>query len=79
MRKEDVPRFLRFRTGSSVIISKPITIAFNGSSGFGRVPIAYTCSSTLVLPTTYISYLDFEHEFNTILADDEYSWQMLSV
>ena len=79
MRKEDVPRFLRFCTGSSVIISKAISIAFNGSSGCGRTPIAYTCSSTLVLPTTYISYLDFEHEFNAILADDEYSWQMLNI
>ena len=78
MRKEDVPRFLRFSTGSSVIISNTITITFNGLSGLSRRPIAHTCSSTLELPSTYFSYLDFEQEFNSVLADDEHNWQMLA-
>jgi len=33
MRKDEVRRFLRFTTGSSVLIAERITIAFNGATG----------------------------------------------
>ena len=76
MRSEGVRQFLRFTTGSSVIIAKHISITFYTLSGLKRRPIAHTCSCVLELPSTNLSCLDFEQEFNAILADDEYSWQM---
>ena len=79
MRNEEVRRFLRFTTGSSVIVVKRISIAFNNLSGLSRRPIAHTCGSALELPSTYVSYLDFEQEFNAILADNEYSWHMHAI
>lgn len=79
MRKEEVRQFLRFTTGSSAVIATHISVSFNNLSGLARRPIAHTCGCVLELPTAYVSYLDFEQEFNAILADSEYSWQMLAV
>lgn len=46
LRKEHVPRFLRFTTGSLVVLSL----------GLGHRPIAHTCGCTLELASTYVSY-----------------------
>ena len=43
MRNEEVCRFLRFTTGSSAIVVKCISVAFNNLSGLSRRPIAHTC------------------------------------
>ena len=79
MRNEEVRRFLRFTTGSSVLIANHISVTFNNLSGLARRPIAHTCGCVIELPSTYMSFLDFEQEFTAILADDEYSWQMHAV
>jgi len=79
MNQAEVRRFLRLATGSSVIVSGGITVTFNNLSGIARRPIAHTCDCCLELPSTYTSYLDFEEEFNAVLADDHYAWQMDSV
>ena len=79
MNQAEVRRLLRFTTGSSVILSGGITVTFNNISGIARKPIAHTCDPCLELPSTYTSYLDFEQEFNAVLADDQYAWQMDSV
>ena len=79
MKQAEVRRFLRFTTGSSVIVSGGITVSFNNLSGIARRPIAHTCDCSLELPSTYTSYLDFEQEFNAVLADDHYTWQMDAV
>ena len=80
MKSEELRRFLRFVTGTSVLLPEGIIICFNSNSGLMRRPIVHTCSCSLELPTTYVSYLDFEHEFHTILSsDDEYTWMMDAV
>lgn len=79
MNNHEVRRFLRFTTGSSVLSLSHISITFNNLSGLARRPIAHTCGCVLELPSMYASYLDFEQEFNAILADNEYSWQMHAV
>ena len=72
---EDLRNFLRFVTGSSVLIEKKITITFNCISGLSRRPISHTCSSTLELSTAYHSYPEFSQEFLSLLRS-EIAWPM---
>ena len=73
MKNDELRRFLRFVTGTSVLLSGGISVSFNGSSGY---PMGRTCSCLLELSSKYISYLDFEREMHAILSDDEHNWQM---
>ncbi len=50
MQIEHLRRFMRFVTGSS---AGQITVTFNGLSGLGRRPIAYTCDCSLELPSYF--------------------------
>ena len=53
VKNEEVRRFLRFITGSSMLLHNGITVCFNSNSGMICGPIAHhTCSSLLELPTT---------------------------
>ena len=70
--RREVRRFLCFTTGSSVLIANRISVTFNNLSGLARKPIAHTCGCVIELPSTYMSFLDFEQEFTAILAEDEY-------
>ncbi len=79
MNTEEVRLFFRFVTGSSVCLSTKITVSFNGLSGVARRPLAHTCGCELELPYTYTSYLDFTHEFTTVLSEGHYCWEMQSV
>ena len=79
MRNDEVRRFLRFTTGSSVLIAERITVAFNGATGFTRHPIGHTCPCLLELPTTYTSYPEFEQEFNNVLTGLELNWEMQGI
>lgn len=67
--------FLRFVTGSSVLLSNKIKVTFNSLDGVARRPISHTCSGTLELPLSYFSYPDFEQEFSHVLTD-EMTWLM---
>lgn len=49
MRREELRQFLRFTTGTSVLLSNPITVTFNSLSGLARRPIAHTCGSIIEL------------------------------
>jgi len=78
MKNDELRRFIRFTTGSSVIIAEHIKVCFNALSGLARRPIAHNCDCVLELPSTYQSFLEFRLEFSTILADKEFSWDMLA-
>ena len=67
--------FLRFVTGSSVLIDERITISFNNLTGLARRPISHTCDCGLELPISYATYPEFEFEFSKILSH-EMSWVM---
>ena len=71
---DELQKFLRFCTGSSVCIGKPITICFNNISGFGRRPIAHTCDCLLELSRSYSTYQDFSAEFMSILSNEDNGW-----
>ena len=76
MKIEEVQKFLRFITGSSVCISQSIKVTFNSLSGLARRPISHTCTSTLELSTSYVSYLDFSTEFSSVLSQEAFCWKM---
>lgn len=48
--------FLKFLTGSDVLIQKNISVSFNSVAGIARAPVAHTCRPCLELPATYQSY-----------------------
>ena len=70
----ELSAFLRFVTGSSVAC-KSIKITFCSTGEFARRPVGHTCDSTLDLPISYTSYLEFSNEFRAVLSS-EYAWIM---
>ncbi len=72
---EEVQRFLRFVTGSSVSVGKGISVTFNSLEGAARRPIAHTCSCELELSQNYSSSIEFATELKQILSND-LSWIM---
>ena len=75
LKPDDLRCFLRFITGSSVLLSTDISVVFNAASGLSRVITSHTCSATIEIPTTYVTYLDFAHDFHCIL-DSDVGWIM---
>lgn len=65
--------FLKFVTGSDVMVLQTISVSFNSVEGIGRTPIAHTCGPTLELPSTYQSYNELAEEFTNILREKA-SW-----
>lgn len=63
--------FLKFVTGSDVLVCDSIDVAFTLSDGFERRPVAHTCSPLLEVPATYQSYSELTEEFNNILRNKE--------
>ena len=72
MRWSELRLFLRFVTGSSVLLAKKIKVSFNNLTGLARRPISHTCDCTIELPISYATYPEFELEFLT----SEVSWAM---
>ena len=78
MKQEELRCFLRFVTGSSVMIDKSIKVNFNSLQGLARRPISHTCSCLLELSTSYSSFLEFEQEFSVVLTSED-AWPMDAV
>ena len=74
LKVDELQKFLRFCTGSSVCFGKPITLAFNSQTGMARRPIAHVCDCVLELSRVYSSYPDFSREFAAILASEDNGW-----
>ena len=65
---DNIKKFLRYCTGSDLIIAKEITVAFVRVTGLARRPVAHTCSCLLELSTCYDSFPQFRSEFLGVLA-----------
>ncbi len=78
MKQDELSNFLRYVTGSCVPLEEPIKVSFNSLSGLARRPIAHMCACRLELSTTYITFIEFETEFKSVL-NSEYAWIMDSV
>ena len=72
---DELRRFLRFVTGSTVCMSKKITVNFNNTTGMARRPIAHTCDPSLELSSSFDTYLEFVNELRAYLLDES-SWIM---
>ena len=70
LKQNELRLFLRFVTGSSVLIAKVIKVTFNNLSGLARRPTSHTCDCQIELPVSYETYPEFEMEFNKVLASD---------
>ena len=75
MKPRELRLFLRFVTGSSVMLKNHIMIHFNSLSGLARRPISHTCNCTLELSISYATYPEFEKEF-LMIFQNELSWSM---
>ena len=65
--------FLKFVTGSDVMVLQTISVSFNPVEGIMRTPIAHTCGPILELPSKYQSYNELAEEFTNILREKA-SW-----
>ena len=65
--------FLRFCTGSDVIICDSIRICFSSLERPQRHPVARTCTPILELPTLYESFPALAEEFTNIMTESQAS------
>ena len=71
--------FLHLVTGSSVCSEKENLVTYNKLDGLARHPISHTCDNTLKLSIAYISFVELSEEFQRVLLDNEYCWDMIIV
>lgn len=63
-------KFLRFCTGSNLIVSDSVAAEFTVMSDFARRPIRRTCGMILELPDCYENFPVFRAEFNEVLQSN---------
>ena len=67
-------KFLRYTTGSDVLITDKLSIMFVKQPYLGRRPIAHTCGPNLELSSTYSNFGELREEFSNIL--NQSTWEM---
>lgn len=67
LNEERLEKFLRFCTGSDLLVSTSIQVEFVVQTAFTCRPIGYTCGSLLHLSDSYDNFPDFRSEFHSIL------------
>ncbi|CAC5425229.1 unnamed protein product [Mytilus coruscus] len=70
LNEDKLGRFVRFCTGSDLLISKKISVEFVNVSGLARRPVSQTCNSILELPKTYDNFPEFRAEFVSVLESN---------
>ena len=63
-------KFLRFCTGSDLLLTEKIDVSFVNVAGLARRPVAHTCSCLLELSRTFESYPMFKSEFMAVLESN---------
>ena len=76
MNRNMLRKFLRFCTGTSTCIGNVIKVRFNNLTGLARRPTCHTCEPSQELPISYSTYDDFVNEFELVLSDPKFSWEM---
>ena len=69
--------FVRFISGSELMLFDGIQVTFTDLSGLQRRPMARTCNTLLQLPSTYQSFPEMREEFNHILMADNWEMDMM--
>lgn len=71
----NIKKFLRFLTGSDIIVVDVIKIQFiKNVTPFARRPIAHTCGPVLELPVLYNNFCELREDFSNILSLN--TWEM---
>ena len=60
-------KFLKYCTGSDVILVNKIAVELVACSTIARRPIVHTCVPLMELPSSYASYCEFREEMQNIL------------
>ncbi|KAG9272835.1 hypothetical protein AMEX_G4595 [Astyanax mexicanus] len=68
--EDKLGRFLRFCTGSDLVVSSTIGVDFIHQSDFTRRPIGRTCGMLIHLSESYDHFPDFRAEFNAVLESN---------
>ncbi|XP_024118320.1 uncharacterized protein LOC112139717 [Oryzias melastigma] len=63
-------KFLRFCTGSDLVITDSIFVEFQEMTEFTRRPIGHTCGKILHIADSYENFPDFRSEFNSVLESN---------
>lgn len=63
-------KFLRFCTGSDLIVTDSIYVEFKEMTEFTRGPIGHTCGKILHIAESYENFPDFHLEFNAVLESN---------
>ncbi|XP_078799413.1 uncharacterized protein LOC144990249 isoform X2 [Oryzias latipes] len=63
-------KFLRFCTGSDLVITDSIFVEFQAMTEFTRRPIGHTCGKILEIADSYENFPDFRSEFNAVLESN---------
>lgn len=63
-------KFLRFCTGSDLIVTDSIYVEFEEMTEFTRRPIGHTCGKILHIADSYENFPDFRSEFNAVLESN---------
>lgn len=67
-------KFLKFTTGSELMLFNELQVIFNQLENASRRPIAHTCSCILEIPSTYTSFPELREDFTNILNAND--WEM---
>ncbi|XP_066918494.1 uncharacterized protein [Clytia hemisphaerica] len=70
-------RFLRFVTGSDLVIVDHIKISFIKQGDFERRPIAHTCGPVLEISPTYSNFVELRKEFSDVLQSSYLSMDII--
>ncbi|XP_061152004.1 uncharacterized protein LOC133166039 [Syngnathus typhle] len=63
-------KFLRFCTGSDLIVTDTILVEFQQMTEFSRRPVGHTCGKVLYIADSYENFPDFRSEFNAVLESN---------
>ncbi|XP_053734436.1 uncharacterized protein LOC128766904 [Synchiropus splendidus] len=67
-------KFLRFCTGSDLVVTDTILVEFQEMTEFTRRPVGHTCGKVLHIAESYENFPDFRSEFNAVLESNV--WMM---
>ena len=70
-------KFVRFISGSELMLFHALQVHFTNLSGLGRRPVAHTCNTVLELSSTYQSFSELREEFSHILLSDYWEIDMV--
>ncbi|XP_038147514.1 uncharacterized protein LOC119787622 [Cyprinodon tularosa] len=65
-----IQKFMRFCTGSDLIVTNSIYVEFQDMTDFTRRPVGHTCGSILQIADSYENFPDFRSEFNAVLESN---------